>query len=172
MKSPVIIYSFIFILSVFGFILVSCGSDNSGIVANINPTNNPSDIINPTPTPILISKPVQGYMYVTSSVTEEGENIEDINILDVPAFQPDSSGNEPLVSQVFNSLKQDYPEDWAKPEIQELYNQLNSTLSQSKPLPEYNSSASVYSIYQDSISDTPIPVTTNGYFNNSVLTGA
>ncbi|MEQ8222881.1 MAG: hypothetical protein ABRQ37_11305 [Candidatus Eremiobacterota bacterium] len=65
-------------------------------------------------------------------------------------------------------MQQDYPEDWANPSIQELYTQLNKTLSESKPLPEYNVQAQVSSAYDD----TSIPVGNDGHFDNNVLTGA
>jgi len=115
----------------------------------------------------IVQKPIQGYIYATNTTTDEGEIIPSINVLDVPAYQADSSGNEPFITQFSNSLKQDYPEDWAKPEIQELYAQLNKTLSESKPLPEYNVGAQVYSVYDDS---SAIPVNSNGHFEDSVLT--
>jgi hypothetical protein len=49
---------------------------------------------------------------------------------------------------------------------------LNKTLSECKPLPQYNAQASVYSVYQDSSHETPIPVNSDGHFDNNVLTGA
>jgi hypothetical protein len=49
---------------------------------------------------------------------------------------------------------------------------LNKTLSECKPLPQYNAQASVYSVYQDSSHETPIPVNSDGHFDNTVLTGA
>ncbi|MEQ8191730.1 MAG: hypothetical protein ABRQ39_27435, partial [Candidatus Eremiobacterota bacterium] len=123
---------------------------------------------NPTPTPVLSNFNVSGYLYVNNTVTEDGETIPCINVIDVPACQADSSGNEPFVKQVANSLQQDYPEDWAKPDVQELYAQLNKTLSESKPLPEYNAQAQVCSAYDD----TSIPIGSDGHFDNTVLTGA
>ena len=151
---------------------VNCGAGgNTGVIPNpnTNNTDNPSSLTNstPTPTPVLVQKPIQGYIYATNTTTDEGEIIPSINVLDVPAYQADSSGNEPFITQFSNSLKQDYPEDWAKPEIQELYAQLNKTLSESNPLPEYNVGAQVYSVYDDSLA---IPVNSNGHFEDSVLT--
>jgi hypothetical protein len=172
MKTVIIKYIYlILIILTIGFVLGSCGGDNSGLSPNINsnPTNS-SSLINPTPTPVLSNVPVSGYIFANNIVTDEGETISSINILDVPAFQSNASGNEPFVTQVANSLKEDYPEDWAKAEIQELYAQLNKTLSESKPLSEIN--GQVYSVYADSQSATPIPVSSDGHFDNTVLTGA
>ena len=152
--------------------LSNCGGGgNSSVVPNTNPTTeNPVSYTNPTPTPVLIQKPIQGYIYAGNITTEDGETVPNINVLDVSAFQTDSSGNEPFVTQVANSLKEDYPEDWAKSEVQELYAQLSKTLSESKPLSEIN--GQVYSAYADSQSATPIPVSSDGHFDNTVLTGA
>jgi hypothetical protein len=172
MKTAIIKYIYlILIILTIGFVLGSCGGDNSGSSPNINsnPTNS-SSLINPSPTPVLSNVSVSGYIFANNIVTDEGETISSINILDVPAFQSNASGNEPFVTQVANSLKEDYPEDWAKAEIQELYAQLNKTLSESKPLSEIN--GQVYSVYADSQSATPIPVGSDGHFDNTVLTGA
>jgi len=125
-------------------------------------------VVTSTPTPVLIQKPIQGYIYSYNTVTEDGETVPCINILDVPACQNDASGNESFIAQVSNNLKQNYPEDWAKDDIQELYAQLNKTLSESKPLPEYNAQAQFCSAYDD----TSIPVGSDGHFDNTVLTGA
>jgi hypothetical protein len=151
--------------------LSNCGGGgNSSVVPNTNPTTeNPVSYTN-TPTPVLIQKPIQGYIYAGNITTEDGETVPNINVLDVSACQTDSSGNEPFVTQVANSLKEDYPEDWAKSEVQELYAQLSKTLSESKPLSKIN--GQVYSAYADSQSATPIPVSSDGHFDNTVLTGA
>jgi len=165
-------FSLILIIITIGIILGSCGGDNSGLSPNLsqNPLNT-----NPTPTPVLVSKPVSGYIYITSpgiEAKEEGEeNIKKINILEVPAFQPDSSGNIPLVNQVLTYLQEEYPEDWNKPESQELYSQLSTSLSQSKPLPEYDSQAKLFTIYQDSKNSDSIPVSSDGHFEGNALTG-
>ena len=150
--------------------LSNCGGGgNSSVVPNTNPTTeNPVSYTNPTPTPVLSNVNVSGYLYVNNTVTEDGETVPGISVLDVPACQSDSSGNESFLTQFSNSIKADYPEDWAKAEIQELYAQLNKTLSESKPLPEYNAQAQLYSAYND----TSIPVGSDGHFDNTVLTGA
>jgi len=145
-----------------------CGGNNVTLpVTDTNSINSPSCLINPTPTPALSVKPVQGYIYANNITTEDGEIIPNISVIDVPAYQSDESGNEPFITQVSNSLQKDYPGDWARPEIQELYTQLNKTLSECKPLPKYNSQVQVYSVYND----TSIPVSPDGYFENNVLTG-
>ena len=157
------------ILTVIVIILSGCGSGgNSVVVSNTDTTDNPVNYNNPTPTPVLTNVNVSGYIYASNTVTEDGETVPGISILDVPACQADASGNQPFVIQVSNSLQQDYPEDWQKPEVQELYNQLNKTLSESKPLPQFSSESQVYSVYND----TSIPVSADGHFDNSVLTGA
>ncbi|MEQ8190249.1 MAG: hypothetical protein ABRQ39_19940 [Candidatus Eremiobacterota bacterium] len=153
-------------------LLSNCGGGgNSTIVpsSGITPTENAVGYTNPTPTPVLTNVSVTGYIYANNITTEEGETVPRINVLDVPACQADSSGNEPFISQVESTLKTDYPEEWAKTEVQELYAQLNKTLSESKPLSEIN--GQVYSVYADSQSATPIPVSSDGYFDNTVLTG-
>ncbi len=159
-------YPAILLIISIGLTIASCGGGNTGIIPSSNANPNPSEIPNFTPIPILTNVSVSGYMYAGNITTEDGETIPSINVLDVPAYQADSSGNEPFITQFSNSLKQDYPEDWAKPEIQELYAQLNKTLSESKPLPEYNVGAQVYSVYDDS---SAIPINSNGYFEDSVL---
>jgi len=139
------------------------------VVPDTNPTTeNPVSYTNPTPTPVLSNVNVSGYLYVNNTVTDEGETVPGISVLDVPACQSDSSGNESFLTQFSNSIEADYPEDWAKADVQELYAQLNKTLSESKPLPEYNAQAQVSSAYDD----TSIPVGSDGHFDNTVLTGA
>ncbi|MEQ8187261.1 MAG: hypothetical protein ABRQ39_04760 [Candidatus Eremiobacterota bacterium] len=161
---------FVLILSIISVItLTNCGGGgNSAVVPDTNITDNPVSYTNPTPTPVLIQKPIQGYIYASNITTEDGETVPCINVFDVTACQADSSGNEPFVTQMANSLKEDYPEDWAKADIQELYTQLNKTLLESKPLPEYNAQAQVCSVY----SDASIPVGSDGHFDNTVLTGS
>ncbi|MEQ8167424.1 MAG: hypothetical protein ABRQ38_00895 [Candidatus Eremiobacterota bacterium] len=152
-------------------LLSNCGGGgNSTIVPSSGVTSTPNSVTytDVTPTPVLTSKPVSGYIYGNNITTEDGETVPRITVLDVPGCQADSSGNEPFVTQVSNSLQQDYPEDWANSSIQELYTQLNKTLSESKPLPEYNAQAQVSSAYDD----TSIPVGSDGHFDNTVLTGA
>ncbi len=125
-------------------LLSNCGGGgNSTIVpsSGITPTENAVGYTNPTPTPVLTNVSVTGYIYANNITTDDGETVPRINVLDVAACQADTSGNEPFVKQVANSLQQDYPEDWANPSIQELYAQLNKTLSESKPLPEYSAQA-------------------------------
>jgi hypothetical protein len=159
----------IILLLIICLIISGCGG-NSGIVSGTvsNPVSN--DIIStPTPTPVLIQKPAEGYLLVTNSVTDEGDNVENLKVFDVPATKPDESGNQPFIQQLADTLKED-PQTWNSPQIQELYNQLNSTLSQSQPLTVYASNASVYSSYQDSENATPIPVNADGKFNSQILT--
>lgn len=172
------VYYHLVILVLLGItILVSnCGGGgNSSIVPGTvtDPGTNPNSVNNtiPTPTPILVTKPAEGYLFVTNSMIEDGDKIENLNVLDVPANKPDEAGNQPFIQQVADTLKED-PQVWNSPQIQELYNALNVSLSQSQPLPVYASNANVYSSYQDSQSATPIPVNADGSFNSQVLTGA
>ncbi len=170
MKNAVIFYSYLIFLLLIGCIFASCGGgSNNGTLpvtnTNSNIDSNPS-AVDSTPTPVLSNVSVSGYIYAGNTVTEDGETVPRINVIDVPAYQADSSGNQPFTEQVLNTLKDEYPEDWAKVEIQELYAQLNKTLSESKPLPECN--GQVYSVY----SENPIPVGSDGHFDNTVLTGA
>ncbi len=172
MKKPAILYSYLVFTLLIGCFFVSCGGGSNNGTLPVTNTNasidsNPS-VITSTPTPVLENVSVSGYIYASNITTENGETIPCINVLDVPACRADSSGNEPFVSQVANSLKEDYPEDWANADVQELYAQLNKTLSESKPLPEYNAQAQLCSAYDD----TSIPVGSDGHFDNTVLTGA
>jgi hypothetical protein len=148
--------------------LTSCGGSN--VTTPFIPQQENS-LISSTPTPSLITKPVKGYIYGYNTVTEEGENISNINVLDIPAYSPDSSGNVPLVSQVSSYLQQEYPQEFNNPDTQELCSKLNTTLSQYKPLPDYDSQAKLFSVYQDSQNDTPVPVNPDGQFEGNVLTG-
>jgi len=153
--------------------LSNCGGGgNSSVVPNTNPTTeNPVSYTNPTPTPILVTKPAEGYLLVTNSVTDEGDNVENLKVFDVPAFKVDTSGNQPFIQQVADTLKED-PQTWNSPQIQELYSALNASLFNSRPLPLYASSANLYSSYQDSENSEPIPVNADGSFNSQVLTEA
>ena len=74
-----------------------CGGNNTGYT-QVNVTADPINNItsSPTPTPVLVQKPVSGYLLVTSSVTDEGDNVENLNIFDLPATEPDESGNQPV----------------------------------------------------------------------------
>ncbi|MEQ8225165.1 MAG: hypothetical protein ABRQ37_22790, partial [Candidatus Eremiobacterota bacterium] len=77
-------------------ILSNCGAGgNSTIVpsSDITPTPNSITYTEVTPTPVLTSKPVSGYIYGNNITTDEGETVPRINVLDVPACQADSSGN-------------------------------------------------------------------------------
>jgi hypothetical protein len=173
MYKKVYFYLAILLVISIGLAIPGCGGGNNGTlpVTNTNTSidSNPS-VVTSTPTPVLTNVSVSGYIYAGNITTEDGETVPNINVLDIPACQADSSGNEPFLTQVSNSIKSDYPEDWKKPEIQELYAQLNKTLSESKPLSEIN--GQVYSVYADSQSATPIPVGSDGHFDNTVLTGA
>jgi len=104
------------------------GGDNSGIVPNnvINPntTDNQVNNIISTTTPVLVTKPAQGYLIVTNSVTDEGDNVENLDILDVPANNIDETGNQTFIQQVADTLKED-PLIWNSPQMQDLYNTLN-----------------------------------------------
>jgi len=153
--------------------LSNCGGGgNSSVVPNTNPTTeNPVSYTNPTPTPILVTKPAEGYLLVTNSITDEGDNVENLKVFDVPAFKVDTSGNQPFIQQVADTLKED-PQTWNSPQIQELYSALNASLFNSRPLPLYASSANLYSSYQDSENSEPIPVNADGSFNSQVLTEA
>jgi len=171
MYKKVYFYLVILLVISIGFAIPGCGGGNNGTlpVTNTNASiDSTPSVVTSTPTPVLIQKPIQGYIYGNNITTDEGETVPNIFLLDVPAYQADSSGNEPFVTQVANSLQQDYPEDWAKAEVQELYAQLNKTLSESKPLPEYNAQAQLCSAYDDA----SIPVGSDGHFDNTVLTGA
>jgi hypothetical protein len=172
MYKKVYFYLVILLVISIGFAIPGCGGGNNGTlpVTNTNASiDSTPSVVTSTPTPLLTNVSVSGYIYCNNITTEDGETVPNINVLDVSACQTDSSGNEPFVSQVANTIKSDYPEDWKKPEIQELYAQLNKTLSESKPLSEIN--GQVYSAYADSQSATPIPVSSDGHFDNTVLTG-
>ncbi|MEQ8172268.1 MAG: hypothetical protein ABRQ38_25515, partial [Candidatus Eremiobacterota bacterium] len=152
MKKSATFYSYlILILLVIGSIFVSCGGDNSGISPGIN-NSNPSNPTS-TPSPEMILKHVTGYVYATSS------SVEKFIILDVPA-----TGNDSFILQMADYLQQNYPSEWNKSEIQEIYNQLSSEMSQWKPLVQYNSSAKFFTLY----SDSPINVNSDGYFEADV----
>ncbi|MEQ8191661.1 MAG: hypothetical protein ABRQ39_27090, partial [Candidatus Eremiobacterota bacterium] len=69
-----------------------------------------------------------------------------------------------FVLQMADYLQQNYPSEWNKSEIQEIYNQLSSEMSQWKPLVQYNSSAQFFTLY----SDSPINVNSDGYFEADV----
>jgi len=122
MKKSAIFYSYLIVILLIVCIFVSCGGGSNngtlpGTTTNSNiDSSNPSSV-NSTPTPVLIQKPIQGYIYSCNTITEDGEAVPCINILDVPALQSDMSGNESFIAQVSNNLKQDYPEDWAKAEV-------------------------------------------------------
>ena len=160
--------NFILILIVLSSIIliaVSCGSSDSNFTST-NLNNTPSTFTN-TPTPVLTSKPVSGYLYISNTSLEDGENIENINTLEIPAVNPDSSGSTPLLTQISN-LQKENPDDWNSPDIKELCDKLGTTLNQSIALPE---TAKVFTIYQDSLNATPIPVNNEGYISGQAIVG-
>jgi hypothetical protein len=156
MFKPLRGYFFICLVLVTIALFSSCGNGgNTGIVPSTD--NNTSGIVNPTQTPvILVNKPVSGYIYVSNSTN--------LNILDLTADE--------FITQTGEYLQKEYPQDYSTSDIQELYNQLKTDLSQSKPLPLYDANARLFSVRQDSDSSEPIPVDSDGHFNGEALTTA
>ena len=148
-------------------IAMSCGSsDNSFISTNPNIINTPSTFIN-TPTPALTSVPVSAYLYVSNTSLEDGENIANTIVSDIPLINPDLSGSTPLLTQI-SKLQQENPDDWNSPEIKELSDKLFAILNQSQALPE---TAKVFSKYQDALNESPIPVNNEGYISGQAVVG-
>jgi len=151
--------------------LSSCG-ENPAVTTSLPQQENSLLSSTPTPTPSLVSKPVKGFIYGYNTITEGGETISNISVLEIPAANPDSSGNVPLINQFSDYLRQEYPQDWNNPDIQELNSRLCESLAQYKPLGEYDTSAKVFSVYQDSQTDTPLSVNPEGQFEGNVVTSA
>jgi len=156
----------LFILLSIIFIVVSCGGSDNTFISTNPVTDNPSSFIN-TPTPALTSKPVNAYVYISNTSLEDGENIENINTLEIPAVNPDSSDSTPLLTQISN-LQKENPDDWNSTDIKELCNKLGTTLKQSIALPE---TAKVFTVYQDSLCSSPIPVLNGGYISGQAVVG-
>ena len=157
--------NFILILSLLSIILiaVSCGSSDSNFTST-NLNNTPSTFTN-TPTPALTYKPISGYLYISNTSLEDGENITNTTVLDIPAVNPDSSGSTPLLTQISN-LQQENPDDWNSPDIKELYDKLSTTLNQSQALPQ---TAKIFTKYQDSLNESPIPVNNEGFMSGQAV---
>jgi len=154
MKSSFIKYFYIiFIIITLGIIFTSCSGDNN-IITPV--TNNPQNINQSTPQTQTITKHVADYIYATSG---QGSMAENFIILDVPA-----TGQDSFPAQMSCYLQQNYPVDWNKPEIQEIYTQLSDEMVQWKTLLQYNSSAQLFTLY----SDSPISVNSDGYFETDV----
>lgn len=134
---------------------------------NTNQNSNTPVSFTYTPTPALTSVPVNGYLYISNTSFEDGENITNTSFLDIPAVNPDSSGSIPLLTQIFN-LQQENPDDWNSPDIKELCDKLGTTLNQSIALPE---TAKVFTIYQDSLNENPLPVNNEGYISGQAVVG-
>jgi hypothetical protein len=155
----------LFVLSII-LIAVSCGGGDSNLINTNQNINTPSISIN-TPTPVLTSKPVSAYLYISNTSLEDGENVANTTLLDIPAVNPDSSGSTPLLTQL-SALQQENPQDWQGQDIKELYDKLSTTLTQSQALPQ---TAKVFTVYQDSLSAAPIPVNNEGYISGQAVVG-
>lgn len=88
-------------------IVVSCGGSDSSFI-NTNQNVNTPVSFTYTPTPALTSVPVNAYLYLSNTSLEDGENVEQTTVLDIPAVNPDSSGSTPLLTQL-SALQQENP---------------------------------------------------------------
>jgi hypothetical protein len=161
MYKKVYFYLVILLVISIGFAIPGCGGGgNNGTLpvtnTNSNIDSNPSDVTS-TPTPVLIQKPIQGYIYyirgIDTSQTGEEEKGRFI-ILDIPVTERKDS----LLGQL-SELQQDNPE---------VYQELSDELSDYIPLSQYSSDAKLFSVYQDMKSDSPLTVNSDGYFEGSV----
>jgi len=106
-------------------------------------------------------------LYLSNTSLEDGENVEQTTVLDIPAVNPDSSGSTPLLTQL-SALQQENPQDWQGEDMKELYDKLSATLNQSQALPE---TAKVFTKYQDALNEAPIPVNNGGYISGQAVVG-
>ncbi len=145
-------------------IAVSCGSSDSSFI-NTNQNVNTPVSFTYTPTPALTSVPVNAYLYLSNTSLEDGENVEQTTVLDIPAVNPDSSGSTPLLTQL-STLQQENPQDWQGEDMKELSDKLSATLKDSQVLPQ---TAKVFTVYQDSLNESPIPVNNEGYISGQAV---
>lgn len=147
-------------------IAVSCGGSDSSFI-NTNQNVNTPVSFTYTPTPALTSVPVNAYVYLSNTSLEDGENVEQTTVLDIPAVNPDSSGSTPLLTQL-SALQQENPQDWQGEDMKELSDKLSATLKNSQVLPQ---TAKVFTVYQDSLNESPIPVNNEGYISGQAVVG-
>ncbi len=145
------------LLLIVGIILSSCGGGEDGYV-------NPG--LQGEPSNQLISKEVSGYIYHTgsSASSETGEIKEKFIILSSPA-----RGDDSFLSQLWGYFEETSPDSLNSQEMQNLHSRLAVEMENYVPLPEWNPSAQLYTIYQDSKSSSPISVDGSGYFSSTVL---
>lgn len=147
-------------------IVVSCGGNDSSFI-NTNQNVNTPVSFTYTPTPALTSVPVNAYVYLSNTSLEDGENVEQTTVLDIPAVIPDSSGSTPLLTQL-SALQQENPQDWQGEDMKELSDKLSAILKDSQVLPQ---TAKVFTVYQDSLNESPIPVNNEGYISGQAIVG-
>lgn len=161
------VYKNYFLLSllviIIGLIVGNCGGgDDTGAVPDVSG--------NSTQTQNLVSKDVSGFVYATSSLSssKDGEEEEtSFSILDIPL-----SGEEGFIAQVNEYIQEDTSSKRSSPETEELLTAFTEETSQYQPLPVWNSAANIYSSYADSLSTSPIPITSEGEISGSVLVDA
>ena len=153
MQSKTCVYYFItLLLLLLSAILVSCGggSDTGAVPSGVNQDTGS----------LLVQKEVSGYIFATG---REEEDTQRFVILDSPL-----SGEDAFLNQVSSFLEEEYPDDWANPETEELFGKLSSEVSGWQPLSEI-SSAQLFTVYQDSKSESPLSVGEDGYFEGTVM---
>ncbi len=156
-------YLFIPLFLLLAIIIFSgCGGEDGGYT-------NPAPLAEPSAGQ-LTSKEVSGYIFRTGSVASiEGaeEKAPGFIILDSPI-----TGENSFLSQFSGYFQEFAPDEWNSPEVQEIYEALNREMANWQTLPQWNSSARLFTVYQDSKSATPLTVEEDGYFEGTVLVEA
>jgi len=150
-------------LILIALIVGNCGGgDDTGAVPDVSG--------NSTQTQNLVTKDVSGFVYATSSLSasKDGEEEETVfSILDIPL-----SGEEGFIAQVNEYIQEDTSSKGSSPETEELLVAFTEEAGQYQPLPVWNSAANIYSSYADSLSTSPVPITSEGEISGSVLVDA
>jgi len=150
------------VLVLIALIVGNCGGgDDTGAVPNVSG--------NSGITQNLVSKDVSGFVYTNSSLSSKDGEEEEIvfSILDIPL-----SGENGFIAQVNEYIQGDSSSKGSSPETEELLTAFTEETGQYQPLPVWNSAANIYSSYADSLSTSPVPITSEGEISASVLVDA
>ncbi|MBU1627085.1 hypothetical protein KKB18_06915, partial [bacterium] len=138
-----------------------CGGDSSGVIpeGNISQTDQTEN---------LVMKDVEGIIFnVSNSQKSTEEEEENFSVLPIPM-----EGDEGFFAQINEYLAENPSSKASDSEMQELLTAFGEEAGNYQPLPNWNSSAGLYSAYADTDISPAVPVGADGAFSASVLTDA